>query len=128
MIRRLRGTLIIAGAMLVLDGLTYDQIYIVVVIAVFGFLRMNNGLTEARAARVIGAVERYQGQQGRFPERLDKLVPAFLPSVPRAKYTLMLGEFVYLASPERHTLMWVVTPAVDRRTYNFETKQWEYLD
>jgi hypothetical protein len=88
-------------------------------------------VADDRAAIVISAVESFKAKQGRYPDRLDELAPAFLPVVPSAKPYGMLGEFRYLSSPPpegRHTLVYVVVPPFLRKLYHFEEQRWSALD
>ncbi len=63
-----------------------------------------------------------------MPSRtLDELVPDQLPSVPRAKYCLAYGRFLYF-NYGRPMLGWYVVPPFGRRTYDFETRRWSYID
>jgi hypothetical protein len=48
--------------------------------------------------------------------------------VPRAKYTLLFGDFLYDAGERRHFLVWVVIPPFGRQLYNFEAGRWSTLD
>ncbi len=105
-------------------------IYLLMATAVLGTKYANERIARDRAEVVIAAVRQYEQRQGRLPERLEDLVPDFLPSVPRAKYTLLqvFNSFVYDDSPSRHTLMWMALPPFGRVTYNFEQGRWGYLD
>ena len=81
------------------------------------------------AAQVIEACRAYQARHGKLPDRLQELVPEFLPAVPPAKYTLSYGEFTYLTSGDQsHTLMYVALPPFGRRLYHFEETRWSQLD
>ncbi len=84
-------------------------------------------IAEANSRRIIAACERFQAANGAFPRTLDEVVPDQLPSVPRAKYCLAYGEFLYFnyGSP---MLGWYVVPPFGRRTYDFETRRWSYVD
>lgn len=86
--------------------------------------------TEGRARVVISAVETYKAKRGRYPERLEELVPTFLPAVPRAKPYGMLSDFRYWSAPPEgnHTLMYVVYPPYARQLYHFEEHRWSALD
>jgi hypothetical protein len=81
----------------------------------------------ANSARLIQACERYREANGNYPERLDDLVPRYLSSIPRAKYCLDDGEFKYY-SPPTPMLRWTQIPPYGRRVYNFETREWNYID
>lgn len=78
------------------------------------------------AARLIQACERYREANGAYPERLSELVPRYLTSVPRAKYCCSFGEFGYSGSS--HILYWWELPPFGRRVYNFQTREWHYVD
>ena len=84
-------------------------------------------IAEANSRRIIAACERFQAANGTFPRTLDELVPDQLPSVPRAKYCLAYGEFLYF-NHGRPMLGWYVVPPFGRRTYDFETRRWSYID
>lgn len=84
-------------------------------------------IAEANSRRIIAACERFQAAHGTFPRTLDELVPDQLASVPRAKYCLVYGEFRYF-NDGRPMLGWYVVPPFGRRTYDFETRRWNYID
>lgn len=85
-------------------------------------------LSKSRAKTVIAACEAYRGENGVYPERLEDLVPKFLPRVPRARLALTADTFDYRAFPAaqgQHTmLMWTTIPPFGHASYVFETKQW----
>jgi hypothetical protein len=60
-------------------------------------------------------------------------VPTRLPATPRAKYTLIWGEFTYLTTSSgagrgHHTLSYVAMPPFGRRLYPLETERWSFSD
>ena len=57
-----------------------------------------------------------------------ELVPHYLPSIPRAKYCIVWGQFVYFFNEGKPLLFWYVVPPFNRRTYNFQTRQWRYIE
>lgn len=84
---------------------------------------------EARADRVVKACEQFHTANGRYPETLDELVPRYLRSVPRAKYCLFLGNFMYYANQGLHPiLVWYKLPPFGRPIYDFESGTWGYID
>jgi hypothetical protein len=82
---------------------------------------------KANAPRIVAACEDFHAVTGKFPKTLDELVPRYLPSIPRAKYCLNYGEFVYF-NYGRPMLVWYVVPPFGRRIYDFEDRRWSYLD
>lgn len=91
-------------------------------IAAFGaWSRFNLRLAEGRARAVIAACRDFERDHRRLPATLDELVPAYLPQVPRANWTI-LGHFVY--EPERSALSWL-DPWPHERTFSFTTGKWD---
>jgi hypothetical protein len=103
-------------------------LYLLLAAATIGALRFHAYTARVNTERVIAACRAYERANGRLPERLQDLVPAFLPAVPRAKYVLMFGEFNYFSSPESHTLQYVALAPFGRRLYHFEQDRWSSLD
>jgi hypothetical protein len=89
---------------------------------------VQSNIARANAQRIITATERFHTANGRYPGKLEDLVPQYLASVPRAKYALMFGEFGYVSTPNSHGIMWVGMPPFGRPFYKFEEKRWGYLD
>ena len=103
--------------------------YLVLGVATFAGIQFHLATAEHHSADVIAACKAYQVRHGMLPATLQQLVPEFLPAVPRAKYTLAYGEFLYWASsPNAHTLMYYALPPFGRRLYHFEEGVWTQLD
>jgi hypothetical protein len=83
-------------------------------------------IAEANSTEIIAACEAFHAANGTYPKTLGELVPRYMASVPRAKYCLIFGEFVYF--PEQPMLMWYAIPPYGREIYNFEERRWSYLD
>jgi hypothetical protein len=92
--------------------------------AVLGILVYGNVIARERAEKLIVAVEQFYAKQGRYPERLEELVPVIIPAIPRAKYVMMADKFGYSVSGSRHSLGYVVVPPFGRRIYTFEDRKW----
>jgi len=100
-------------------------VYLLMAVAIVGTIYVNNRIARHRAERVIAACRQYETQYHRLPDRLQELVPKFLPSVPRAKYTLLFGDFTYFLSFEKkHHLYYVAFPPLTRVIYSFESGRW----
>src|SRR5438128_4803 len=69
--------------------------YLLLGVATVAAMRFHTATAQNHAAQVIEACRAYQARHGMLPDRLQELVPEFLPAVPRAKYTLVSGEFMY---------------------------------
>ncbi len=98
-------------------------------IVTFGLLWTNgvvqDRIAEANARRVIMACEEFHAAHGKFPAKLEELVPQYLSFVPTAKHCLM-GRFSYFSSGT-HLLVWSKWLLL-RKIYDFETRRWSYLD
>ena len=105
---------------------------IAIPVATLGLVLANNAfqyrMAESNAARVVTACEEFHAANGKFPQTLDDLVPQYMQSMPRAKYCLGYGEFLYWNMEERPMLMWYAVPPFSRKIYNFEDRQWDCLD
>ena len=91
---------------------------------------LNNLHAKRQAERIVLACRRYQEKNHRFPDALEELVPDFLPSVPRAKYTTPPWDrFRYHLMPGgKHWLEYTALPPFGRPYYVFEDGRWGYLD
>ena len=97
-------------------------IYALMFVATLALISSNVRLAYHRAVPVISAVSRYHSERGHYPETLDELVPAYLPSIPHAGFTLLSRDFRYI-SAERPQLYF---PAMFHGvfTYDFSTETW----
>ncbi len=103
--------------------------YLLLGIATVATMQFHLATARNHAAQVIDACRAYQARHGMLPDRLEQLVPEFLPAVPRAKYTLQWGAFTYGASgTASHTLMYVALPPFGRQVYHFEEARWSQRD
>jgi hypothetical protein len=104
-------------------------LYLLLGVATVATMRFHTATAQNHAAQIIEACRAYQARRGMLPDRLEELVPEFLPAVPPAKYTLQWGGFTYWASEKKsHTLMYVAFPPFGRRLYHFEQARWSQLD
>lgn len=103
-------------------------VYLAAVGVVLSLIPINKQIAEDRAERIIAAVENYRATNGKYPDRLDQLTPRFIAEIPtKARVAFTDSGFRYLAGSS-HTLMYVVMPPFGRKTYNFETKAWGFMD
>ena len=98
---------------------------------IFGFVLANNAaqarVAEARSHRVVAACEAYRTVNGKFPEKLDDLVPQYMPYVPSARYCPgPWSQFLYFNSGSP-SLLWYIFPPYGRKIYDFETRRWHYM-
>ncbi len=104
--------------------------------AALGLLAVVTGRFQAAAARrharqVIAACERYRVERGRYPDRLQDLVPGYLPSVPPVTYAFLGEPFQYRAGgsgPEADPILWYAdVPGNSRQIYHFRTGHWTWM-
>src|SRR4029077_12640957 len=95
---------------------------------VFANARLQSKIARSHAELIIQACKQYQKSHGIFPPTLHALVQEYLRSVPRAKYSLIFGDYWYSEWKGRHDLMWIEIPPFGRPYYIFEEARWGYLD
>jgi hypothetical protein len=116
---------------LYLERLTRAGIYLLAAVAVFAANVLQNRMADRRATALGNACLAYHAKYQHYPQRLDELVPEFIPSVPAAKYTLGGGgNFFYYSRPTggEPMLYYRALPPFGRRFYHMETGGWGYLD
>ncbi|HOX45629.1 MAG TPA: hypothetical protein PK668_18665 [Myxococcota bacterium] len=82
---------------------------------------LDRQLGAERAGELARALERHRAEQGAWPERLEQLVPRYLPAVPRAGFRLCFAEFEY--QPDPPELSWTVWPPSGRRVLELDDGQ-----
>jgi hypothetical protein len=103
-------------------------IYCLMAAAIIATIYVNNRIASRQAERVIAACRQYEAKFHRLPDSLQEVVPEFLPGIPRAKYTLLYGDFAYFVSDEKkHHLYYVAFPPFARAIYSFESNRWSTL-
>jgi hypothetical protein len=116
---------------LVMFRLTVIIIYILMVLAVSGSLKFMNNLALSRAERLIKACNDYKVKYHKFPDRLEDLVPEFMPNIPPAKNILQsfFGRFNYEIDKKGNALLWYTElPPFGRAFYDLNRGKWSYLD
>ena len=116
---------------LYLERLTKAGIYLLACVAVFAANVLQNRMADRRAIEIGKACLAYHAKYNHHPQRLNELVPEFLPSVPAAKYTLGAGNnFFYFSSlnGREPMLFYEALPPFGRRFYHMETGSWGFLD
>ena len=85
-------------------------------------------VAKANAEKVVAACEQFHADHGRFPRILDELVPEYLAQVPRAKYCVLYGQFLYINRENHPILIWFDIPPHGRPNYDFQARRWGYVD
>jgi len=107
--------------------MVFAAIPLLTFLLVLGNALLQNSIARSNALRIVHAAQQYRARNGAFPQRLDDLVPTYLPYVPLAKYAL-LGRFEYLTSSGSHILLWTSIPPFLRCTYRLEDPRLVCLD
>jgi len=103
-------------------------VYLGAVVLTAALIFANISMAERRAETVIAALTAFKEQNRRYPDRLDELVPAFLPAIPAARYTLTSPNFHYRLRDDRATLIYSVVVPYGARVYDFEKGKWFETD
>jgi hypothetical protein len=84
-----------------LQLLAFAGVFSLAAVATVVTLVLQSRVAQSRTEVIAAACHEYKQRHGRYPERLAELVPAHLPSVPRARYTVFSGGFEYKPSSRR---------------------------
>ncbi len=85
-----------------------------------------NRIAERNAAPVIAALNGFKQEHNNFPRSLNRLVPQYLSSIPRATPTLTHNLFVYeFVSNEQARLYYWYRWPVTMRYFDFYRQIWE---
>lgn len=103
-------------------------IYLGAVALIVVFNVINNRVAQARAEKLVAAVEAFHAKTGFYPRTLQELVPTYINGVPRAKYSLAFNQFMYWRTQESALLLYVSMPPFGRPAYFFGEKRWSYID
>jgi hypothetical protein len=109
-------------------GLSRVLVPVITLGFVFSYAALQSRIATANAERIITACEEFRRVFGRYPSRLEELTAQYLRSVPRAKYSLMYGDFRYWDPEGRRRLMWTIVPPFGRQVYDFEHREWHAFD
>lgn len=121
---------IVGGVMAVVRGLGGDRhrvrqglatigLFVATLLAVVATNIQHQAMSERRAPLVIEAIGKYRDAHATYPAKLQDLVPEQMPSVPRARYTLLFGNFEYMFKrADTPLLMFYAVPPMGRRVYD----------
>jgi hypothetical protein len=107
-------------------GLSRIAIPVLALAIVAGNAAIQSKVANANAELIIVACEQFRAATGKYPDQLGELVPKYLSSIPRAKYSLAFSDFRYRNLNGNHLLMWDERPPFGRRMYDFESRKWRY--
>ena len=104
-------------------------IYLLAVLFVFSANAIQNCIADRRAVMLGKACIAFRAKYDHYPQRLEELVPEFIPSVPDAK-TLSGTSFIYIPKLNggEPMLFYEAVPPFGRRFYHVESRSWGFLD
>ena len=103
-------------------------LYLAMAVAVFITIRIDLNQARANGETIIAALKSYHAQNGKYPDKLEQLVPAFLPAIPKARFSLTMNTFHYYVAKDSHNLSYIVMPPFGFSYYNLEKGQWAVKD
>lgn len=105
-------------------------IYISAATVTLAFMFLDMHIAAHRAQAVVQALQTYNVQHGRYPERLEELVPGILPALPRARLALSLDRYYFRTDKEGKLprFGYTVVAPFGRMMYDFEALRWNALD
>lgn len=105
-------------------------IYAIAALCALLFVRWNNDIARKRADQLIVACQQYRASHQQYPARLEELIPEFLPRVPSPRLVSFSTPnlFQYLASTNKHELIYVGIPPYGRMHYVLEEGRWNFRD
>lgn len=103
-------------------------VYLVMVIAIVATIQIDLSRAKQHAETLIVALKQYQARHGSYPDKLEQLVPEFLPAIPQARFCLTANTFFYRAADNSHTLSYMVMPPFGWESHNLETGRWTVRD
>lgn len=105
-------------------------LYLLMAVAIFVTIRVDLANTRDKADTVIAALKAYHAKTGHYPDKLEQLVPEYLPAIPKARFSLTMNEFRYFVSQgkDSHNLSYIAMPPFGFTYYNLENGQWAVKD
>lgn len=106
-------------------------IYLLLGLAAVATGRFQAAAAQRHADQVVAACQRYRAERGSYPDRLEDLVPAYLPAVPPVTYALLAEPFRYSrgSGPAASPMLWYAeAPGAGRRVYAFNQGRWSRMD
>jgi len=110
------------------EGMIRAGIYLFMVIMVFLTNFYNSSLAARRAENLIRACASYKSINNHYPPKLEALVPAFIEEIPAARFTFCHNRFLYRYREGNPVIFYYVVPPFGLRVYNFQDRQWRYMD
>ena len=107
--------------------------FFLVAIVVFGIVGSmiedpKSHLVDTTFAPVIEALDKYRGTNGRYPDKLDVLLPAHLSVLPSCPDSQKPGAAYYVDPKTGEYILGCYTFLFTKRLYSSHSKRWESSD
>lgn len=102
----------------------------VVIFGIIGsiFEGPKSNLVEMSLTPVIDALEKYKAANGRYPDKLDALVPTYLSPMPNCPDSSKPGAAYFLDAASGEYVLGCYTTLFMKRLYSSRSKKWETSD
>lgn len=96
---------------------------------IFPGVEINNSFAERRADSLIGAIQSYKSDTGRYPATLQELPATTLERLPHGSYRLFnTAYYLHCPSSNECRLLWNQAPPFGRVVYDFISGQRQSMD
>ena len=99
-------------------------VLVLVGVFIMGFDFLDDKTAKNKAEDIAMVCESYKAKTGAYPESFKELIPAYLKSVPAAKFTIMWRHYRI----EDSKIMFVREPGMLASAYDLATKKWKVVN
>ncbi|MBS4097759.1 MAG: hypothetical protein KGZ83_13090 [Sulfuricella sp.] len=105
-------------------------LYLLMAAAILITVRIDLAGAREKGETIVAALHAYQAKTGQYPDELEQLVPAYLPAIPKARFSLSMNEYRYFVTKgkDSHTLSYIASPPFGFTYYTLEKGQWAVKD
>lgn len=93
-------------------------------VLLYGGIKLDNSLARRGAVRLAAACEEYKAKTGAYPETVRELVPGYLAKMPRARHTIMWGQYAVVGDK----VMFLLEPGLLAHSYEISSGAWKVVD
>lgn len=97
-------------------------VFLALALVSWWFPYFNNKLADSNGKVIVKALESYKNEKGKYPASLEDLVPKYIDSLPRAKYTFLWKDFYWVDN----NLVYVNDAPVNLMKYDFNSSRWTW--
>jgi len=113
-------------------NLAKAAVYGLMVAGVYSVNKWNEGVTQDNLAQLVAANRNYLTKYMHYPEKLEELIPEFIPAIPPAKknyspwnaFSYEGHVITWVSSPAARIIFWTTNSNHGKSYFNLETGQW----